>query len=230
MRVATTSFAMLLCLAGTPALAQTVISAATPFTSEDQKTIYALGLSVGKSLGIFNLTKNELDVLKSGLTDTVLGKPPKVDIDTYGPKIQDLATARHNVSVAAGRVKGITYLAQAEKEPGAAKLPSGVIYTEIKAGAGTSPTATDTVKVNYRGTLYDGKEFDSSAKHGGEPASFPLNGVIRCWSEGVQKMKPGGKAKLVCPANTAYGDNSQPSIPPGSTLIFEVELLSVGAK
>jgi FKBP-type peptidyl-prolyl cis-trans isomerase FkpA len=230
MRLAIMRLAVLLCLVGTPLFAQTAVPAkqTSPMT-EDQKTVYALGMVLGKQIGLFNLDRAELDLVKSGLADSILGVPPKVNIDVYGPKIQPLATARHGAAVAILKKKGITYLAHAETEPGAVKLPSGVIYTEIKAGTGANPAATDTVKVNYRGTFVDGNEFDNSAKHGGA-ATFPLNGVVKCWGEGVQKMKSGGKAKLVCPANTAYGDNSPPNIPPGSVLIFEIELLSVGVQ
>ncbi len=106
-------------------------------------------------------------------------------------------------------------------------LPSGVTVTQIKEGTGASPAATDTVTVNYRGTLADGTEFDSSYKRG-TPAAFPLNRVIPCWTQGLQKMKVGGKATLVCPAATAYGDRGVGAIPPNSTLTFEVELLKIG--
>ena len=118
------------------------------------------------------------------------------------------------------------YLAKAAAEPGAVKTPSGLVYTELKAGTGASPRATQTVKVNYRGTLIDGKEFDSSYKRN-MPIEFPLNGVIPCWTEGVQKMKVGGKSKLVCPASIAYGEQGRPGIPGGATLVFEVELLGI---
>jgi FKBP-type peptidyl-prolyl cis-trans isomerase FkpA len=121
-------------------------------------------------------------------------------------------------------------LAAAAKEKGAVKTASGLVYQSLKDGAGASPAATDTVKVNYRGTLTDGKEFDSSAKNGG-PVSFPLNKVIPCWTEGVQKMKVGGKARLTCPSAIAYGSRGAGGvIPPDSTLVFEVELLSVNGK
>ena len=104
---------------------------------------------------------------------------------------------------------------------------SGLIYESLKDGTGESPKATDTVKVHYRGTLQDGKEFDSSYKRG-EPIEFPLSGVIPCWTEGVQKMKPGGKAKLTCPPAIAYGARGAGGvIPPNATLNFEVELISV---
>jgi FKBP-type peptidyl-prolyl cis-trans isomerase FkpA len=104
-----------------------------------------------------------------------------------------------------------------------------LVYRELRAGSGRSPLATDTVKVNYRGTLINGVEFDSSySRH--EPAQFALNGVIRCWTEGVQKMKVGGKAMLVCPSDLAYGDQGRPSIPGGAALVFEIELLEIAGK
>jgi len=118
------------------------------------------------------------------------------------------------------------YLDKAAAEPGARKTASGLIYRELKPGTGASPKATDTVRVHYRGTLTDGKEFDSS--YGGQPLEFPLNRVIRAWTEGVQMMKVGGKAQLVCPANLAYGERgAPPDIPGGATLVFEVELLGI---
>ncbi len=118
-------------------------------------------------------------------------------------------------------------LAAAAKEAGAVVEPSGLVYRSLKDGKGSSPGAADTVKVHYRGTLPDGKEFDSSYKRG-EPIEFPLNGVIKCWTEGVQKMKVGGKAKLTCPSSIAYGERGAGGvIPPNATLLFEVELLGV---
>jgi FKBP-type peptidyl-prolyl cis-trans isomerase FkpA len=122
---------------------------------------------------------------------------------------------------------GADFLEKAAKEKGAVKTPSGLVFRSLKEGSGEKPTAASTVKVNYRGTFVDGKEFDASAKHGGA-ATFPLNRVIRCWTEGVQMMKVGGKAQLVCPPSIAYGAAGAPgAIPPNSTLVFEVELLAV---
>jgi FKBP-type peptidyl-prolyl cis-trans isomerase FkpA len=198
--------------------------------TEEEKTLYALGLSIGRSLSVFSLTPEQLEFVRAGLYAQVKGEKPVVSIEEYGPKIQAMATARQSVKAEAEKKRGEEYLAKAAKEKGAQKTASGLIYQQLKAGTGPSPTATDTVKVHYRGTLIDGKEFDSSYKRN-EPASFPLNGVIPCWTEGVQKMKAGGKARLVCPSAIAYGDRgSPPEIPGGATLIFEVELLEVGAK
>ena len=121
--------------------------------------------------------------------------------------------------------------ADAAKEPGAVVTPSGLVYRSLREGTGASPSATDVVKVHYRGTFPDGKEFDSSLARG-SPAEFALNGVIKCWTEGVQRMKIGGKAKLTCPAAIAYGQRGAGGglIPPNATLNFEVELLGITAK
>ena len=123
----------------------------------------------------------------------------------------------------------------ADRAPSAPAAPSapvttasGLIYESVKDGTGPNPRATDVVTVHYRGTLLDGTEFDSSYKRN-EPAQFPLNGVIKCWTEGVQRMKVGGKSQLVCPSDLAYGDQGRPSIPGGATLTFEIELLEIVA-
>jgi FKBP-type peptidyl-prolyl cis-trans isomerase FkpA len=121
-------------------------------------------------------------------------------------------------------------LAAAAKEPGATQTASGLVYRVLKDGTGASPKATDLVKVHYRGTFPDGREFDSSYKRN-EPTEFPLNQVIPCWTEGVQRMKVGGKAKLTCPSSIAYGARGAGNvIPPNATLLFEVELLAINGK
>ena len=120
--------------------------------------------------------------------------------------------------------------AAAAKEEGAVVTPTGLVYRSLKDGAGASPAASDTVKVHYRGTFPDGKEFDSSYKRG-QPIEFPLSGVIKCWTEGVQRVKVGGKAKLTCPPAIAYGERGAGGvIPPNATLVFEVELLGISGK
>jgi FKBP-type peptidyl-prolyl cis-trans isomerase FkpA len=122
-------------------------------------------------------------------------------------------------------------LARAAAEKGAVVTPSGLVYLALKEGSGPAPQASDTVRVHYRGTLTDGKEFDSSYSRG-QPASFPLNRVIKCWTEGLQRMKVGGKSRLTCPAAIAYGERGTPGgpIPPNATLQFEVELLGVAGQ
>ena len=195
--------------------------------TEAQKTLYALGVVLGQQANAsFNLTPAELEFIKKGMSDVVSGGKPAVELETYGPKIQQLAQTRRAALNEKNLAAGKEVLEKAAKEAGAVKTESGLVYLSLKEGSGASPAPTDVVKVNYKGTLPDGKEFDSSYKRG-EPAEFPLNGVIKCWTEGVQKMKVGGKAKLTCPAAIAYGENGMGPIPGNATLSFEVELLSV---
>jgi len=202
------------------------LAAAEP-TNDDQKTLYAVGLAISQSLNSFMLSESELDLVKSGLTDGVLKRPPKVDLQAFGPKIQQLQQARSAVAAESEKKAGAAFLTKAAAESGAKKTESGAIITVIKEGKGANPKATDTVKVHYHGTLIDGTVFDSSVKRG-EPATFGLNQVIKCWTEGVQQIKVGGKSKLVCPSNLAYGDKGAPPlIKPGATLVFDVELLEI---
>lgn len=196
-------------------------------TTDDQKTLYALGLLISQSLGGFTLNESELEMVKLGMTDGVLKRTQKVDLQTFGPKVNQLQQARAAAVAEAEKKAGAAFLTKAAAEAGAKKTESGIIITTIKEGKGANPKATDTVKVHYHGTLVDGTVFDSSVKRG-EPATFGLNQVIKCWTEGVQQIKVGGKSKLVCPSSLAYGDRgSPPQIKPGATLVFEVELLDI---
>lgn len=207
------------------------VSAAGPEPqTEEQKVFYALGLAISGGLASFNLTEPELELLKAGLTDGTLHREPKVDLQTYGPKIQELQQARAAAAAATEKKAGEAYLAKAAAEPGATRTPSGLVITTVKPGNGDAPKAEDTVKVHYRGSLADGTVFDSSIERG-QPAVFPLNRVIKCWTEGLQLMKVGGTSRLVCPASLSYGDRgAPPTIKPGATLIFEVELLEIVKK
>src|SRR5580693_2777280 len=200
-------------------------AASTKPMTDDDKIVYSLGLSIYRSLGQFDLSPAEIELVKQALTDAEQNKPA-VDLETWAPKINTMASARASRVSSREKAASAAYLTKAAAEPGAVKTDSGLIYRELRAGNGVSPKATDTVKVNYRGTLTNGTEFDSSYKRN-EPAEFPLNGVIKCWTEGVQKMRVGGKSSLVCPSDIAYGDQGRPSIPGGATLIFEVELLEI---
>ena len=202
--------------------------AATPdLKTEEQKTLYTLGLLISRSLGSFNLSEAELALVQAGVADGVLKREQKLDVQVYGPKVQELQTARLAVSSATEKKAGQAYLDKAATEKGAVRTASGLIITTIKPGTGDSPRPTDTVKVHYHGTLTDGTVFDSSVQRQ-EPASFPLNQVIPCWTEGVQTMKVGGKSRFVCPSAIAYGDRgAPPTIKPGATLVFEVELLEI---
>ena len=203
-----------------------VLAADAPKT-EDQKTLYAIGLAVSKSLAVFDLTPAELEMVQLGITDAVTGKKTAVDLASYNAKLQDLARTRRQAQGEKQASAGKDFLEKAAKEKGAVKSDTGIVFLSVTEGKGESPASNDTVKVNYRGTLIDGREFDSSFKRG-KPLEFKLDGVIKCWTEGVQKMKVGGKAKLVCPPEMAYGGSGAGDmIMPGATLAFEVELLEV---
>lgn len=211
-------------------IATPVMAATQEPINDDQKTLYALGLAISQSLGAFTLSEAELDLVKNGITDGVLKRSPKVDLQAFGPKIQQLQQARAAVVAESEKKAGATFLAKSANEKGSTKTESGIVITPLKPGSGAAPKATDTVKVHYHGTLIDGTVFDSSIKRG-EPATFPLGQVIKCWTEGVQHIKVGGKSRLVCPSNLAYGERgSPPMIKPGATLVFEVELLEIVTK
>jgi FKBP-type peptidyl-prolyl cis-trans isomerase FkpA len=197
--------------------------------TEEQKAFYSLGANINKQLSVFDMSPEELKYVQQGMSDANAGKKLAVDPDASAAmqKLGELAKAR--MAKAAEKQKALAkpFLEKAAAEKGAQKTASGLIYNEIKPGSGVQPKATDVVKVHYTGTLADGKVFDSSIKRG-QPVEFPLGQVLPCWSEGVGMMKVGGKAKLVCPSDIAYGDNGRPPvIPGGATLIFEVELLDV---
>ena len=204
-----------------------VAAADVELKSDDDKTLYALGLALAPQLSGFNLSASELAIVEAGLGDGLLNRQKKVELNDYRPKIQQLAQSRAAAVAAVEKQAAQEFLTKAAAEKGAKKTDSGLIYVELKPGSGEQPKATDKVKVHYQGTLTDGTVFDSSIQRG-QPATFPLNGVIKCWTEGVQLMKVGGKSKLICPSDIAYGDRgSPPKIKPGSTLVFEVELLEI---
>jgi FKBP-type peptidyl-prolyl cis-trans isomerase FkpA len=214
-------YAFLIVLLASPSIAADIPS------TEEQKTLYAIGMLVSRSLATFNLTPAELEFVKQGLTDANNGKTPAVDLAAYNGKVQELARYRRKAQGEKLASANKEFLEKAAAEKGAVKTESGLVFLSLKEGDGNSPGVTDTVKVNYRGTLPDGKEFDSSYKRG-KPAEFRLDGVIKCWTEGLQRMKVGGKAKLVCPSTIAYGEaGAGDLVLPGATLIFEVELLDV---
>jgi len=201
---------------------------AVKLDTDEQKIFYALGLSMGENLRQqLNASREEVELLKAGLTDGALGATPLLKAEEYRPKFQELAQARARQVAETEKKASEEFLKKMAKEKGAVKTDSGLIFINVKEGKGESPKPTDTVKAHYTGTLRDGKVFDSSVERG-TPATFPLKQVVPCWTEGLQKMKVGGKAKLVCPSNIAYGDNGRPPhIRPGATLVFEVELLEI---
>jgi FKBP-type peptidyl-prolyl cis-trans isomerase FkpA len=212
---------------GAPSAATTQPAPSGAALATDQdKTLYALGLAIGGNVREFSLTDSEVTIVADGIRDAVLGNQPKVELQVYGPRIQELAQQRGSAASTAEKQASEAWVAQQAGSPGAERSASGVVFIPITEGTGANPTATSTVEVHYHGTLRDGTVFDSSVQRG-ESISFPLNGVIPCWTEGVQKIKVGGKAKLVCPSDTAYGDQGSGSIPGGAALAFEVELLGI---
>jgi FKBP-type peptidyl-prolyl cis-trans isomerase FkpA len=205
-------------------LCASVAWAQAPQTDND-KTFYALGMEIGKSLKVFDMSPAELKFVLMGLQEQIQGKERK-ELASFQAKIRTIAEARMKKQASKNQETGGAFLKTEAAKPGAKTTKSGLVYFNVKAGTGTQPKATDKVQVHYRGTLIDGTEFDSSYSRN-KPAEFPLNRVIPCWTEGVQMMKVGGKSRLVCPAKIAYGDRGTPGIPPSSTLIFEVELLKI---
>ena len=210
--------------------------------TQKEKASYSLGMNIGSTLKRQGLGGHvDPAIVARGLRDTMNGvKSPLTDeeIKTAMTTLQNevrqeqqlKAQAEEAKAHAAGepnRKAGDAFLAANKAKDGVVTLPSGLQYKILKEGNGPKPTASDVVTCNYRGTLINGTEFDASDKHGG-PASFPLGRVIKGWTEALQLMPVGSKWQLYIPPDLAYGDNAPPEIGPGSTLIFDVELVSIG--
>lgn len=199
--------------------------------TEQEKTIYALGLAVAQNLRAFDLSPEEVKLVVAGLTAGLTNQKPAVELSAYQDKLDPLAQERNQARSAKERTASAAFLAAAEKQPGARKTSSGLIFRETKAGSGKAPTLNDQVEVHYVGKLRDGTVFDSSRERG-ESAVFPLGRMVPCWREGIALMTPGSSAVITCPADLAYGDTGVPPgsgerIPPGAALEFDVELISV---
>jgi FKBP-type peptidyl-prolyl cis-trans isomerase len=197
--------------------------------TDDEKALYALGVLLSKNIQTFNFTDKELDMVKAGLADGAKDTPqlePEA-IEELVPKLQELQTQRVAAATEKEKTAGSAYLTKAAAEKDATRTDSGLVIKQVKTGEGATPAVTDQVKVHYEGRFTDGKVFDSSIKRD-EPAVFPLNGVIPCWTEAVQLMKVGGKAQVTCPPELAYGDEGRPpQMRGGATLVFDIELLEV---
>jgi len=225
---------LLMCMAFAvnPAIAQEKKELKT----QKEKTSYALGMNMAASVKA-NLIDVDTDALLQGIKDTLTGgKMLLTDAearDLFAALQKDVQARVHEKMKAQAEInrkEGEEFLARNKKKEGVITLPSGLQYKVITEGKGKSPKLTDTVTVNYRGTLIDGTEFDSSYKRG-QPATFPVNGVIRGWVEALQLMKEGSKLELYVPSNLAYGERAAGgAIGPNATLIFEVELLKVAPK
>ena len=195
--------------------------------TDDQKIFYTMGYTLKGSLDRFAIRPEELEVLIAGLRDAMDGTPSKVDEKVFGPKIAQLGQARATQVADAEKTASAEFLAKEAAADGATKSPTGLVKRVVKQGSGASPAASDTVKVHYHGTLRDGSVFDSSVDRG-EPAEFPLDRVIPCWTEAVQTMKVGEKAHITCPSEIAYGDRgAPPKIKGGAALAFDVELIEI---
>ncbi len=194
--------------------------------TEDQRMLYTLGQILGENVGNVGLTEEELSTVLLGISDSVLGRESQVDLDRYGPMLQVFMQQRSEAAAESELADATAFIDSQAGVEGAVRTDSGIVIQEMTVGSGASPTAADTVSVHYHGTLRDGSVFDSSVDRG-EPATFPLNGVIPCWTEGVQTLQVGGKSRLVCPPDLAYGPAGRPGIPGNAVLVFEVELLGI---
>jgi FKBP-type peptidyl-prolyl cis-trans isomerase FkpA len=211
-------------------------ASAQQLKTDDEKSLYAIGFIVGsRNLGPLNLKPEEMKIVERGLADGASGKKAAMDVEAQMEKVNAFAQGRSSAAADKVKVAGREFAEKAAKEPGAKKFDvdlgggtkSFFVYKQLKPGDGPTPAATDKVKVNYEGKLTNGTVFDSSYKRG-QPAEFPLNGVIKCWTEGVQKMKVNEKAQLTCPSDVAYGNQGHPpGIPGGATLVFDIELLGI---
>lgn len=194
--------------------------------SDEEKTVYFLGVITSRNARELDLSTAEQEMMMQGWKDALEGKELKLDHAEYLPKLQELAKERREAVLIKEQAKSEDFLAQAAKSKGAKVTESGLIYSVVKKSNGDQPGPTDTVRVHYHGTLRDGTVFDSSLSR--DPAEFPLNRVIPCWTEGVGMMKVGSKAKIICPPEIAYGDRgAPPSIPGGAVLTFEIELIDI---
>jgi FKBP-type peptidyl-prolyl cis-trans isomerase FklB len=195
---------------------------------QKEKISYAIGMNIGLNLSRQKVDINP-DVLAAGLKDALAGKPqltPDQVKDVMAQFEKDMEQKQKQAGEK-NKTEGAKFLEENKKKDGVKTTASGLQYKVEKEGTGPQPKGTDMVTVNYRGTLIDGTEFDSSYKRG-QPATFPLNGVIKGWTEGLQLMKKGGKSQFFVPSNLAYGERAVgPDIAANATLIFEVELLDV---
>ncbi len=197
-------------------------------SNDELKTFYTVGHTMGQRMKNLSLTDDEIAAVNMGLTDAAKGTEAQVNPDEFRVKIQELFKGRMTKAAVSEKEKGKAYLEKfVKEEKDVVKTESGLAFKILSEGKGNNPKPTDTVKVHYHGKLIDGTVFDSS-KDRGQPITFPLNRVIKGWTEGVQKVKEGGKIKLVIPSDLAYQDSgAPPKIPGGATLIFDVELIEI---
>jgi len=214
------SVGLLSCFSPTPSAKELALD------TDDQKVLYAVGRALARTIASLDFTPEEMAFITVGLNEGATGVESRIDMTVYGPMLDTTMKSRMTRMTQQEREAGQAYCDAQAQEEGAEKLASGMVFKQLEEGDGAMPGPADTVRVNYHGTLRDGSVFDSTT--GGDPAEFSVGGVIPCFGEGLQKMKVGGKAKLTCPTDIAYGDRGRPgSIRPGAALTFEVELVEV---
>ena len=214
------SLGLFACLSPTPSAEEVTLE------TEDQKVLYAVGQALARNIANLEFSTEEMVYITAGLQEGASGAQPRIDMTVYGPMLDTSMRTRMTEITQKERDAGQAYCDSMAAEEGAEKTASGMVFRPLSAGEGPMPKPGDSVKVHYHGTLRDGTVFDST--RGKEPAQFAVGGVIPCFSEGLQKVKVGGKAKLTCPAEIAYGDRGRPgSIRPGAALTFEIELVEL---
>lgn len=199
------------------------------FETESQRVSYGIGRQMGDQLASSNIPDLDLDAVAAGLRDAFNQQPSQVaeaDLQAAFQNLQAKMQAQADQAAGAMRQAGEEFLAENTKREGVVTLASGLQYEVISAGTGATPNASSTVQTHYEGTLINGDVFDSSYKRG-QPAEFPVGGVIAGWTEALQLMQEGAKWRLFIPSNLAYGERAAGSIPPHSTLVFDIELLKV---
>ncbi|OLY92237.1 FKBP-type peptidyl-prolyl cis-trans isomerase FklB [Cnuella takakiae] len=215
--------------AATKAAVKPAVATAAALRSITDSASYAIGVSVANFYSQQGMSSINSKVVARAIEDVLAKKGTLLSDQQCNQVMMELMTQAQEKKAGAQVEAGKKFLEENKKKPGVQTTASGLQYEVITQGTGTKPTETDTVKVNYVGTLINGQEFDNSYKRG-EPISFPLNGVIRGWTEGVQLMSTGSKYRFFIPYQLGYGTNEAGAIPAGSTLIFEVELLEVNGK
>ena len=209
------------------AMLQTGIETAYAESSaENDKVFYYLGTALSRNMLNLDLSDSEVDAVVAGLQAALKGEAEQLDEAVYGPKLNEIAQQRMAAAGLKEEAAAQAYVDKMAAQKGAVETESGLVYLELSAGDGAQPNAGSTVKAHYHGTLRDGTVFDSSVDRG-EPLTIPLSNVIPCWTEAIAMMHEGGKSRITCPANIAYGPSGSGPIPPNAALTFEVELIEV---
>lgn len=197
-----------------------------PLDTERDKALYAIGVFMGRNFRQFDLSEAEFERVAAGVRDAALNRQIRASVIEYQGEIEVIQNERRQRALDRDAQLSADYLAQVAAEAGVERSESGLLFQSRSAGEGEVPGPRDRVVVHYEGRLRDGTVFDSTHVRGA-PAVFPLDGVIACWTEGLQRMRPGGNARIVCPAALAYGQSPPPGVPVNAPLSFEVELLRI---